>query len=259
MRGLGHIGRMIIDRSRRRWVKRFMLGTVASFSLPKWAGVLLAEVDEALPGAAVIRLRLADYSNLEGVGGSLQLRFSEYVPPLTLNRISPQEFVTLDSICTHAGCTVGPFILAETCMRCPCHGSRYDVEGKVFRSGQGSTEPAPTDLNRFETTYDEAAGIISITIPGLALGVKSIEVYPQVTAGAMRVKLRFPTTAGSTYEVSHQAALDGAFVVVPFTTTANGADLLTSITPTSDGIVTAYIDAAGPRGFYVVGLQLTAV
>lgn len=250
---------MDFDDDRRRWVKRFVLGTVASFSLPKWTGVLLAEVNVSQPSAAVIKLKLANYPNLEGVGGSLQLQFSQYVPPLTLNRISPQEFVTLDSICTHQGCMVGPFILSENCMRCPCHGSRYDVEGKVFRDGLGSTEPAPSDLNRFETTYDDATGIISITIPGLALGIRSIEVFPQAATGMVKVKLRFPATAGSTYEVSHQAALDGVFVRVPFTITANGTALLTSITPTSDGEVTAYLDTTGARGFYVVGLRLSPV
>lgn len=250
---------MVVDGGRRRWVKQFVLGTVASFSLPKWTGVLLAEVGGPAAGAAVLRLKLADYPNLEGVGGSLQLQFSQYVEPLTLNRISPQEFVALDSICTHAGCTVGPFILAADCMTCPCHGSRYDVEGKVFRDGQGSTEPAPTDLNRFETSYDAAAGIILITIPQLALGIRSIEVFPQPATGVVRVKLKFPATRGSTYEVSHQAALDGAFTRVPFTLTENGTVFLTSITPTVDGEVTAYLDATGPRGFYVVGLRLSAV
>ena len=250
---------MSVDHGRRQWVKRFMLGTVASFSLPKWTGVLLAEVNLSLPSSAVIKLKLVDYPNLVGVGGSLQLRFSNFVKPLTLNRVSPQEFVTLDSICTHQGCTVGPFILSDNCMTCPCHGSRYDVEGKVFRDGLGSTEPAPTDLNRFETTYDVAAGTVSITIPGLALGVKSIEVFPQPLTGVLKVKLTFPVTRGSTYEVSHQAGLDGAFLRVPFTTTANGTQLLTSITPTADGEVTAYIDATGARGFYVVGLRLSLV
>lgn len=250
---------MNLDHSRRQWVKRFMLGTVVSFSLPKWTGVLLADVGAPSPSAAVIKLKLVDYPNLEGVGGSLQLQFSSVVKPLTLNRISPEEFVTLDSICTHQGCTVGPFILSENCMTCPCHSSRFDVEGKVFRNGVGSTEPAPTDLNRFETTYDAAVGIISITIPGLALGIKSIEAYPRPLTGVVKVKLKFPVSKGSTYEVSHQAALDSAFVVVPFTTTANGTALLTSITPTADGDVTAYIDATGARGFYVIGLRLSPV
>ena len=233
-----------------------MSGTVASFSLPKWTGVLLAEVNVSQPSAAVIKLKLANYPNLEGVGGSLQLQFSDYVPPLTLNRISPQEFVTLDSICTHAGCTVGSFILSENCMRCPCHGSRFDVEGKAFPD---PGQPAKTDLNRFETNYDAAVGTISITIPGLALGIRSIEAYPQPATGVVKVKLKFPATAGSTYEVSHQAELDGPFVGVPFTITANGTQLITSITPTSDGEVTAYIDATGARGFYVVGLRLSPV
>ena len=248
---------MQMDPGRRKWLKRFALGSVASMTLPKWTGVLLADVDETMPTSATLKLKIADYPNLASPGGSVQLKFNALSKPLTLNRVSGQEFVTLDTICTHQGCTVGPYILSEDCMRCPCHGSRYDLEGKVFRNGLGvSSEPAPNDLNRFATTYDEAADVVTITIPNVALAISGVQAFPQPAAGAVRVSLRFPATAESTYEVRYQESLDGTFEVVPFSTTPGGTPQ-TFIRPTQSGFMTAYVDATGSKGFYVVGLVLT--
>ncbi len=248
---------MGFDSSRRVWVKRFVFGTAASMALPRWSGTLLAQVEETLPESATIRLKSADYPILEAPGGSVQIRFNELVKPLTINRLSPQEFITLDSICTHLGCTVGTFRNANNCMTCPCHGSRYDIEGRVFRNGSGvSSEPAPNDLNRFDTTYDEATDTIAITIPGLALGISSIQVVSQEESGVMKVQIRFPVKARSTYQISHQPTLDAEFTITPFATAPDSTDLVTSITPAVSEFITAYIDVTGPTGFFVVGLIL---
>lgn len=246
---------MDFEAGRRVWIKRFVLGTAATLTVPQWTGWLLAEVEETLPDEAVIRLNVADYPDLEGVGGSLQLRFNSSTKPFTLNRVSPQEFVTLDSNCTHQGCTVGPYILSEGCMRCPCHGSRYDLEGRVFRDALGSTEPASSDLNRFDTNFDEATGMIAITIPWLALAIRSIQTTPG--GAGVRVKLQFPATARSTYEISQRATLDAPWQVASFSLNENGTNPVTSVTPTTSGFLTAYLDASGPSAFFAVGLVLT--
>lgn len=44
-------------------------------------------------------------------------------------RISGYEFVALSLICTHLGCRVRK---ARDGFECPCHGSRYDLQGKVI-------------------------------------------------------------------------------------------------------------------------------
>jgi Rieske Fe-S protein len=46
-------------------------------------------------------------------------------------------------VCTHLGCQV-EFNSAETSWDCPCHGSRFDIEGRVLHG------PATADLERIE-------------------------------------------------------------------------------------------------------------
>ena len=48
-------------------------------------------------------------------------------------------FYALSLICTHLGCTV---VVTEEALSCPCHGSRFDRQGKVL------TGPADRSLTR---------------------------------------------------------------------------------------------------------------
>jgi cytochrome b6-f complex iron-sulfur subunit len=50
------------------------------------------------------------------------------VPALLIHK--PEGFTALSLICTHLGCTV----LQDTNgLSCPCHGSRYDEQGRVLQ------------------------------------------------------------------------------------------------------------------------------
>lgn len=267
------------DTTRRRWVKQFILGSVATLTAPKWIGTMLAEVTPTGPGPGVIRLKPADIivqelardSNgqilrdqngnaifvpvapLANPGGSVQLNFIQNTPPLTLNRVSADRFVALDSICTHAGCTVARFIVANNEMRCPCHGSRYDIEGHVV------VGPAEEPLARFTTSYDEASGIVAITIPALALHIESISVQQPGENGQVRLKLVFPVTSGAVYEILFQPDLSSPSQPISYATTPTGVANQTAVGPNFSGDFTAYVDASGPRGFFTVGVRLTPV
>ncbi|MGB9673511.1 MAG: ubiquinol-cytochrome c reductase iron-sulfur subunit, partial [Anaerolineales bacterium] len=60
---------------------------------------------------------------------------------------TPQGFVALSLVCTHLGCTIGP---QNSEFVCPCHGSKFDANGKVLHG------PAEKPLHRLtvETTGD---------------------------------------------------------------------------------------------------------
>jgi ubiquinol-cytochrome c reductase iron-sulfur subunit len=64
-------------------------------------------------------------------------------------------FVAL-GICTHQGCT--PVLQASVGFVCPCHASRYDLAGRVFKAG-----PAPANLvipaYRFESENHLLLGV----------------------------------------------------------------------------------------------------
>ncbi|OGU13085.1 MAG: cytochrome B6 [Geobacteraceae bacterium GWC2_53_11] len=49
-------------------------------------------------------------------------------------------FYALSLVCTHLGCTV---TVTEDALACPCHGSRFDRQGKVLKG------PADRSLERF--------------------------------------------------------------------------------------------------------------
>jgi len=248
----------LTDSTRRRWVKQFVLGSAAALVGPRWTSSVLAELTSTGPGPGIIRLKASLFPALADLGGSIQLRFISYIEPFTLNRVTADRFVALDSICTHQGCTVGRFIVANNRMRCPCHGSRYDIEGRVFRDANGnSTEPAPEDLNRFVTSYDAATDIIAITIPDLALHIESIGIHHKNENGQVRLKLVFPVTFGATYQISHQADLSSSPQIISFSPTPIGPANQNTISPTLSGNFTAYVDASGARGFFSVGLKLS--
>lgn len=248
------------DTTRRRWVKQFILGSAAAMIGPRWSSAVLAQVSATGPGPGVIRVKSSVFPALANPGGSIQLDFIQGNAPLTLNRVTTDRFVTLDSICTHAGCTVGRFIVANNRMRCPCHGSRYDIEGRVFRNANGeSTEPAPDDLARFATSYDADTDIISIMIPGLALHIESVSVQSQGDNGQIRLKLDFPVSYGAVYEIRYQADLSSPGQIIPYATTPTGVANQTTVGPENFGDFTAYVDAVGSSGFFSIGVRLSPV
>ena len=57
----------------------------------------------------------------------------------------------LDLVCTHLGCTV---TVTSSGLSCPCHGSRFDRQGRVLKG------PADRTLRRLKV--EEHAGIIEV-------------------------------------------------------------------------------------------------
>jgi cytochrome b6-f complex iron-sulfur subunit len=67
----------------------------------------------------------------------------------------------VSAVCTHLGC-ITRFRSDERVIACPCHGSRFDLEGNVIHG------PAPQPLPWLEVTQDSAGNLVvdtGIVIP----------------------------------------------------------------------------------------------
>lgn len=87
----------------------------------------------------------------------------ENYPPdsITLNKeqtvfiIRAKEgyFYAMSAVCTHLGC-IANWKSEDGIVACPCHGSKFDREGRVIDG------PAPRPLPRFAVTLDEQGQLI---------------------------------------------------------------------------------------------------
>ncbi len=89
---------------------------------------------------------------LAGVGGAVLVQSQAGV--FLLARTSDAAFTAIDAVCSHESCTVtgtdGAIYV------CPCHGSRYDRNGRVVRG------PATASLRQFPTTFND--GVVTIAL-----------------------------------------------------------------------------------------------
>jgi cytochrome b6-f complex iron-sulfur subunit len=74
---------------------------------------------------------------------------------------APGGVYALSAVCTHLGC-ITRFLSDEKVIACPCHGSRFDLEGNVIHG------PAPRPLPWLEMQVDATGTLLvdtSVTIP----------------------------------------------------------------------------------------------
>ncbi len=98
----------------------------------------------------IIKLSDPQNSALATVGGSILLDDENI-----LIRSSQTQFLAVNLICRHKGCTVE---LTGDQFVCPCHGSEYDITGKVTHG------PAKSNLKTWETKYDSDKGTVTVKI-----------------------------------------------------------------------------------------------
>ena len=70
---------------------------------------------------------------------------------------TPATFAVLTRICTHNGCSVA-FAPGIRQFRCPCHGSRFALDGSV------TNDPATQPLKDYAHVFDEATQTLTITL-----------------------------------------------------------------------------------------------
>lgn len=99
------------------------------------------------------RVTLGEHPELGRPGGAIKILPQGARDPLIVLALDGGAFSVLTTVCTHRGCEVdvrGPRLV------CPCHGSTYDVDGRVLRG------PAERPLVRFASSV--ANGVLEIDV-----------------------------------------------------------------------------------------------
>ncbi len=140
--------------SRRNFLKKSAVGVVggiailSSFDLGKLAAASKKAAYKKSGDDIVIKLSDPKNADLAKVGGSVMLDDDNM-----LIRISQSQFLGVNLICRHKGCTVD---LQGDKFVCPCHGSEYTLEGKVTQG------PSKGNLKTYETIFDSGAGTVTV-------------------------------------------------------------------------------------------------
>ena len=246
------------DRSRRRFIKSFVLGTASAIVAGRpWRGAFLAQAAPAAgPDVGILKVRLSDYPSLLNEFGSVRLGMNPIDPdtqypagffyPILVNRGSGNEFYALDTYCHHEGCVVPPYDAFEGKITCPCHQSMYAIDGTLISDG-----PASGPLDRFNLTYD-GDETLTIEVPFLGYSVTAI---PIQSTNPPELVLDFPTREGVEYEVQFRQRMQDSWTVIPFSTSLDGAEETMSVI--GDGRTAwVYVSRTRATGFYAVSVKV---
>jgi Rieske Fe-S protein len=135
--------------------RRSFLKQAAVAALPTVAGCAAAGVATHRVPVRENRVfvPVADFPELSTAGGGVKVQAEGVPGPIFLIRAGQDRYVALSAVCTHLGCQVRKL---PQSLRCPCHGSAYDLEGAVLRG------PAQRPLTRFRT--ETAEGGVNILL-----------------------------------------------------------------------------------------------
>lgn len=140
--------------SRRDFLKKSAVGVVvgavalSSLDLSKLAAASKNAAFKRAGDDIVIKLSDPKNADLAKVGGSVLLDDDNI-----LIRTSQSQFLAVNLICKHKGCTVE---LQGDKFVCPCHGSEYTIEGKVTNG------PSKSNLKTWDTTFDSDKGTVTV-------------------------------------------------------------------------------------------------
>src|SRR5580765_3108009 len=137
--------------SRRQFIKTIFVSTACSSLLAgDWVATVVAEVQSSAGLTnGNLRLTISDFPPLLQDFGSVRLGTSTIVSgvsgprpsglfyPVIINRAPGQVFYAMSAECTHEGCAVPTFNATQKYIQCPCHGSRYAIDGKLLRGPAG--------------------------------------------------------------------------------------------------------------------------
>jgi cytochrome b6-f complex iron-sulfur subunit len=113
-------------------------------------------------GTAFTALRFLEPNVVYEEDARVSVGRPEEIPPGTVLVLPKQKlyvirstagFFALSSVCTHLGCMTR-YVREEAALACPCHGSRFSLEGKV------TAGPAPRPLRRLQMTVERGVLVV---------------------------------------------------------------------------------------------------
>jgi Rieske Fe-S protein len=253
--------------NRRQVIKTVMFGAAFSNVIGKaWAAPMRYEIRaQSSSQVGLLQVQLSDFPELNAARGSIRLatsplesdpesdctvercdRPSGLFSPVLINRGDQNDFYTMTAECAHAGCTVRKMDPSTKIITCPCHGSRYAMDGKVVGG------PAMQSLQVFK--FRQSNGMLEIEMPDVFYNIEARRVATQP-----RVEISFIAFMSITYQIYYRESLDSSVPqLVTFATTPDGPADQTEI-PGIDDYVSAYVDRAGKAGFFQVVMKTEAV
>ena len=134
----------------RRTVLKVGAGIAGCLSCGGLTGCGEATLDEPFTVA------FGDYPALSEVGGVATIGSADsgFKFPIYMVRLADDDYVAYSSECTHFGCEIELVSFAAG-YECPCHGSQFDIEGRVTNG------PAGQDLVHFDLEWDEESITVS--------------------------------------------------------------------------------------------------
>src|SRR5262245_64548984 len=103
------------------------------------------------PGGGGIQVAIDASSPLASAGSAALVQSP--LGTLLVSRTGADTFTALTATCTHESCTITGF--ADSSYVCPCHGSRFDMSGRVVNG------PATSALRQYQTQF--ASGVLTVT------------------------------------------------------------------------------------------------
>lgn len=243
--------------NRRSFVRTFLAAGVTSVlgALVRTDTLLAQVLDSGLP-SGFFAVRLTSFPVLLKDGGSVRLGINRLSGtstsggyyPVIINRESAATFHALDSECTHASCVVAAYSVSTKASVCPCHGSRFGIDGR-WLSG-----PAGAPLRTYPIRFD-GVDTLTIEIPNLGFSVATSTV---IAGSRTRLVLAFPSTLGAEHELMFRPTMLEPWTLLKFASTPEG---LTdkSFVSGNDRVLKLYVDPPAVAGFYAVTIRVKSV
>jgi len=244
--------------NRREALKTLFLGAACSNVIGEsWAAPMLFDLRPlAQVQTGLLRVLLADFPTLSQDLGSVRIstspleaggdRQTGLFPPVIINRAEGGGYHVLSAACTHEDCTVRRLDKNSRTMNCPCHGSRYNIDGTVERTPANQ----PLRALAFRATPD---GYLDIEMPDVFYEMHAVR-----TPAQNRVEISFLGFDRLTYQIYFRETLGGPAAQVNFSRTAAGPLDQTEIT-VADNYVSAFVERPGRAGFFHVALKTQEV